>query len=96
MGESERGESAFQSTPLIRGETGAGVKLAYQRDVFQSTPLIRGETKALAESMAAESISIHSPHARGDFVLSTYYDIQIISIRSPLTRGDKLAGICLA
>ena len=56
----------FQSTPLMRGETKAqrpsdSVKL------FQSTPLMRGETLHRVLNIFLHIISIHSPHARGDF-----------------------------
>ena len=37
---------------------------------FQSTPLIRGETAARQYSVCAGSISIHSPHTRGDIFCS--------------------------
>ena len=33
---------------------------------FQSTPLMRGETKSYSGTVLPASISIHSPHARGD------------------------------
>ena len=35
---------------------------------FQSTPLMRGETVKNEELKDKMSISIHSPHARGDTV----------------------------
>ena len=34
---------------------------------FQSTPLMRGETRRHMAGQEAKRISIHSPHARGDF-----------------------------
>ena len=37
---------------------------------FQSTPLMRGETARLAQKHVFRLISIHSPHARGDFVIA--------------------------
>ena len=79
---------AFQSTPLMRGET---LSPPYFPPfvVFQSTPLMRGETSTASlrtlnmchfnplpscegrrngrvEYSIIDSISIHSPHARGD------------------------------
>ena len=59
--------SAFQSTPLTRGETTVAPG---QREavLFQSTPLTRGETPAHTEYWRAAAISIHSPHTRGDGV----------------------------
>ena len=35
---------------------------------FQSTPLMRGETELERRAEVERQISIHSPHARGDFV----------------------------
>ena len=55
----------FQSTPLIRGET-IGARLVKLCDLFQSTPLIRGETRFAPCHYAKSTISIHSPHTRGD------------------------------
>ena len=34
--------------------------------LFQSTPLIRGETARMREIGMMMTISIHSPHTRGD------------------------------
>ncbi len=38
--------NGFQSTPLIRGETGFVIK-ANAKDQFQPTPLLRGETSVM-------------------------------------------------
>ena len=57
--------SAFQSTPLMRGETGRRGTCGNKMQ-FQSTPLMRGETYSDAERNTYCVISIHSPHARGD------------------------------
>ena len=38
--------------------------------VFQSTPLMRGETRQTDIYSIIVDISIHSPHARGDFVIA--------------------------
>ena len=56
---------AFQSTPLMRGETLPSTPSSHQSG-FQSTPLIRGETKKVLDRDPELDISIHSPHARGD------------------------------
>ena len=56
----------FQSTPLMRGETPATFGGHLPKDRFQSTPLMRGETDAQFGNHRHTSISIHSPHARGD------------------------------
>ena len=56
---------SFQSTPLTRGETfKKGVNDMYV--IFQSTPLTRGETLWRSAPQAPNTISIHSPHTRGD------------------------------
>ena len=39
-------------------------------DEFQSTPLMRGETPAPLPWQVEVPISIHSPHARGDAMLT--------------------------
>ena len=57
----------FQSTPLMRGET-KSIKSFATRLIFQSTPLMRGETADWKKSLDDVQISIHSPHARGDYV----------------------------
>ena len=56
---------AFQSTPLVRGET-ALPKVPKGGESFQSTPLMRGETRPCRVHVPHPLISIHSPHARGD------------------------------
>ena len=55
----------FQSTPLMRGETGVTVQTSANA-AFQSTPLMRGETVLVESIVAIVLISIHSHHARGD------------------------------
>ena len=56
----------FQSTPLMRGET-TPTTSSFGRKRFQSTPLMRGETFNVVISVPSTVISIHSPHARGDW-----------------------------
>ena len=79
----------FQSTPLMRGETWE-IPFAGQTGLFQSTPLMRGETQDLHRLPAALSISIHSPHARGDYTRSKAKLWLDISIHSPHARGDSI------
>ena len=55
---------------------------------FQSTPLIRGETRLIHIAADDRSISIHSPHARGDPVLATPLDAYSIFQSAPLSRGE--------
>ena len=57
---------AFQSTPLMRGETVFQLAVFDLHCGFQSTPLMRGETIERGHTTRPRSISIHSPHARGD------------------------------
>ena len=57
----------FQSTPLMRGETGLRQHGSLAPIPFQSTPLMRGETATVCMRWRETGISIHSPHARGDY-----------------------------
>ena len=57
---------------------------------FQSTPLMRGETKLQQLKRDLLSISIHSPHARGDAINSNAFVSSDISIHSPHARGDEV------
>ena len=59
---------------------------------FQSTPLMRGETRLRLDVIQTETISIHSPHTRGDVQQVVHMHILIISIHSPHARGDALCG----
>ena len=80
----------FQSTPLMRGETLSMLKNTFFVFPFQSTPLMRGETRpAVDVPYRGKTISIHSPHARGD-PAAPYFPIcrYEISIHSPHARGD--------
>ena len=79
--------SVFQSTPLMRGETRPRKKSGLSRE-FQSTPLMRGETSLNPRPEAIPSISIHSPHARGDAITYHVLATDEISIHSPHARGD--------
>ena len=45
---------AFQSTPLMRGETRREVD-TYEIPKFQSTPLMRGETRALERKAQSQA-----------------------------------------
>ena len=55
---------------------------------FQSTPLMRGETTIISFWQVQPMISIHSPHARGDFCKIALKIDGFISIHSPHARGD--------
>ena len=78
----------FQSTPLSRGET-PSKEGNDRRDLFQSTPLSRGET-ADHMGMATPEQFQSTPLSRGETVLNWWTDTSpVISIHSPLTRGDR-------
>ena len=72
----------------MRGETLAQEALLYGNVRFQSTPLMRGETASRRRSARQATISIHSPHARGDARTPGGGTLRI-SIHSPHARGDK-------
>ena len=56
----------FQSTPLMRGETFSQSPYARRLPHFNPLPSCEGRHSDLAADKL-EFISIHSPHARGDF-----------------------------
>ena len=56
---------AFQSTPLMRGETPGVLLLRRFVEISIHSPHARGDTVA-HRADADKAISIHSPHARGD------------------------------
>ena len=55
---------------------------------FQSTPLVRGETSSSVVAVTSPSISIHSPHARGDVYTTLEYLVDSIFQSAPLMRGE--------
>ena len=55
----------FQSTPLMRGETGRVPRLSRHRGISIHSPHARGDGKT-SEAHPRRVISIHSPHVRGD------------------------------
>ena len=72
----------------MRGETLTDIQKNQAR-LFQSTPLMRGETLVDAGLPELVEISIHSPHARGDFRRAVRSKHLRISIHSPHARGDR-------
>ncbi len=82
-------QQPFQSTPLMRGET-FFAKMGQTPESFQSTPLMRGETAAREVDVIRLDISIHSPHARGDYPTMMSGRTYNISIHSPHARGDTV------
>ena len=57
----------FNPLPSHEGRRGKRL-LRAKKDKFQSTPLTRGETETLRDAGVIETISIHSPHTRGDSI----------------------------
>ena len=77
----------FNPLPSCEGRRSArGLLPPYY--TFQSTPLMRGETRNPRQRRKNACISIHSPHARGDFARHTLIPCRKISIHSPHARGD--------
>ena len=84
---------AFQSTPLMRGETLAYIHLLPSNQISIHSPHARGDTTGYVD-VAKIPISIHSPHARGDDALSVFKFTLPISIHSPHARGDSYMSFC--
>ena len=82
-----QGGSDFNPLPSCEGRPSSS-KSSRARMVFQSTPLMRGETLCQSAAHRPRSISIHSPHARGDLANAVCIITLIISIHSPHARGD--------
>ena len=57
---------AFQSTPLMRGETAVCIIAFVKRRISIHSPHARGDPRDLIDRARPRIISIHSPHARGD------------------------------
>ena len=85
-------ESDFNPLPSCEGRRYAQNNVMYQYQ-FQSTPLMRGETHPNDWSQGESPISIHSPHARGDYYDALDAENAKISIHSPHARGDHLRGL---
>ena len=60
------------------------------RWMFQFTPLMRGATLYFFNSLSDASVSIHAPHARGDYALAGIEIPEEVSIHAPHARGDLL------
>ena len=81
-------EDEFQSTPLTRGETVDHVQSRVYRRNFNPLPSHEGRRGMIWAKRSLETISIHSPHARGDWKGRHGRRCKSISIHSPHTRGD--------
>ena len=77
----------FNPLPSCEGRPASLLPFASSA-AFQSTPLMRGETFFLQFRRGTRSISIHSPHARGDGLFCRVLTGDGISIHSPHARGD--------
>ena len=82
---------AFQSTPLMRGETGEPDDSPPRGRNFNPLPSCEGRQAAWPDGVSGGGISIHSPHARGDDFALVQAQILAISIHSPHARGDQAA-----
>ena len=78
----------FQSTPLMRGETRFSDCRIADSLYFNPLPSCEGRRNGKCYQTKAINISIHSPHARGDFNAQSRLGQEIISIHSPHARGD--------
>ena len=58
------------------------------RNVFQSTPLTRGETDHQPPKRRLPTISIHSPHTRGDIQFPSSVFLLLLFQSTPLIRGE--------
>ena len=79
---------AFQSTPLMRGETCRRSWRGWTKKRFQSTPLMRGETAVLqivCKSRPFQSTPLMRGETRGK---TAALMASMISIHSPHARGD--------
>ena len=85
----------FQSTPLMRGETRRFSRRGGAAD-FNPLPSCEGRRGYSIPVSTVISISIHSPHARGDSLFPGLCGMPSISIHSPHARGDtrRRAGRC--
>ena len=80
----------FQSTPLVRGETSAGMSLNGSRK-FQSTPLMRGETRSRSRCRAALQDFNPLPSCEGRRLVNKQ-TVDIGTFQStPLMRGETLS-----
>ena len=84
------GVSRFQSTPLTRGETRQDGRRRRRPGDFNPLPSCEGRLPGNPTCRRSRSISIHSPHARGDHEGLKRGGAGLISIHSPHARGDPL------
>ena len=78
----------FNPLPSYEGRPGWGGRRAYGLCEFQSAPLIRGETKVSHCPPPSCTISIRSPHTRGDRTRADFVQFPTIFQSAPLIRGE--------
>ena len=81
----------FQSTPLMRGETSAGSPAWRHRPHFNPLPSCEGRPSAGYFFVPVSTISIHSPHARGDLTMLQRRNLLDQFQSTPLMRGETWA-----
>ena len=77
----------FNPLPSYEGRP-VCIRRSCRRQQFQSTPLIRGETIAVGAVSSPVTISIHSPHTRGDLCALILTGAQKRFQSTPLIRGE--------
>ena len=77
----------FQSTPLMRGETKINLFGTWRAKHFNPLPSCEGRRHSVATSLSSLIISIHSPHARGDFSTARH-GVAPLFQSTPLMRGE--------
>ena len=83
----------FQSTPLMRGETLLTQKIPCEVVHFNPLPSCEGRRGGGRGASPRETISIHSPHARGDRIPTWARQPQKRFQSTPLMRGETIFRI---
>ena len=78
----------FNSRPSCEGRPGS-LKKAINLLSFQFTPLMRGATMNTYIKPPYAMVSIHAPHARGDYRHAQQILQSLVSIHAPHARGDR-------
>ena len=78
----------FNPLPSCEGRPGLNLD-GDERRLFQSTPLMRGETVTVNPYCIDQSISIHSPYARGDAAIGKPQPLIIYFNPLPSCKGRR-------
>ena len=78
----------FQSTPLMRGATTADTRSPSPPHRFNPRPSCEGRRPRRARGGDPHQVSIHAPHARGDWRSWSCVLLGQVSIHAPHARGD--------